>query len=59
MGGVLIKVGQFLSARVDVLPKEFTEELIGLQDEVPEESFEDIRNLIETEFKAPTDSPVH
>ncbi len=53
MGGVLIKVGQFLSARVDVLPKEFTEELIGLQDEVPEESFEDIRNLIEAEFKAP------
>jgi len=35
MGGVLIKLGQFLSARVDVLPLEITEELAGLQDEVP------------------------
>jgi predicted unusual protein kinase regulating ubiquinone biosynthesis (AarF/ABC1/UbiB family) len=35
MGGVLIKLGQFLSTRVDVLPLEVTEELQGLQDEVP------------------------
>jgi len=35
MGGVMIKLGQFLSARVDVLPLEVTEELKGLQDEVP------------------------
>jgi predicted unusual protein kinase regulating ubiquinone biosynthesis (AarF/ABC1/UbiB family) len=35
MGGVLIKLGQFLSARVDVLPPEITEELLDLQDEVP------------------------
>lgn len=35
MGGVMIKLGQFLSARVDVLPVEITEELKGLQDEVP------------------------
>jgi hypothetical protein len=32
---VLIKVGQFLSARVDVLPESVTAELAGLQDEVP------------------------
>jgi predicted unusual protein kinase regulating ubiquinone biosynthesis (AarF/ABC1/UbiB family) len=37
MGGVMIKLGQFLSARVDVLPPEVTEELQGLQDEVPAE----------------------
>jgi predicted unusual protein kinase regulating ubiquinone biosynthesis (AarF/ABC1/UbiB family) len=37
MGGVMIKLGQFLSARVDVLPAEITEELKGLQDEVPAE----------------------
>ncbi|MCP5095326.1 MAG: AarF/ABC1/UbiB kinase family protein [Chloroflexi bacterium] len=37
MGGVMIKLGQFLSARVDVLPVEVTEELQGLQDEVPAE----------------------
>jgi len=35
MGGVMIKVGQFLSTRVDILPKEVTDELSGLQDEVP------------------------
>jgi len=35
MGGVMIKLGQFLSARVDMLPVEVTEELKGLQDEVP------------------------
>jgi len=35
LGGVLIKLGQFLSTRVDVLPVEVTEALAGLQDEVP------------------------
>jgi predicted unusual protein kinase regulating ubiquinone biosynthesis (AarF/ABC1/UbiB family) len=40
MGGVMIKLGQFLSARVDILPPEITEELLGLQDEVtPEETW--------------------
>ncbi len=34
MGGVMIKVGQFLSSRLDVLPVEITDELSGLQDEV-------------------------
>ncbi len=50
MGGVLIKVGQFLSARVDVLPAEVTEELSGLQDQVPEEDFQRIRQLAEEEL---------
>jgi len=45
MGGVMIKVGQFLSSRLDVLPAEITDELSGLQDEVPPEDFEDIRAL--------------
>ncbi len=35
MGGVMIKLGQFISTRVDVLPEEITAELAGLQDEVP------------------------
>ncbi|PID85085.1 MAG: ABC transporter [Chloroflexi bacterium] len=38
MGGVMIKLGQFLSSRVDVLPLEITDELKGLQDEVPPET---------------------
>ncbi|MEN9938011.1 MAG: hypothetical protein RLZZ387_4590 [Chloroflexota bacterium] len=35
LGGVLIKLGQFLSARADILPAAITDELAGLQDEVP------------------------
>jgi predicted unusual protein kinase regulating ubiquinone biosynthesis (AarF/ABC1/UbiB family) len=50
MGGVMIKVGQFLSARLDVLPAEVTDELSGLQDEVPAEEFGAIRKLAEAEF---------
>jgi len=53
MGGVMIKVGQFLSARADVLPVEITDELSGLQDEVPAEDFEAIRQLAEAELGAP------
>jgi predicted unusual protein kinase regulating ubiquinone biosynthesis (AarF/ABC1/UbiB family) len=50
LGGVLIKVGQFLSSRVDVFPREITNELSGLQDEVPPEAFEDIRDVAEAEL---------
>lgn len=50
MGGVMIKVGQFLSSRLDILPPEVTETLAGLQDEVPAEDFEDIRALAEQEL---------
>jgi len=53
MGGVMIKVGQFLSSRLDVLPEEITEELAGLQDEVPAEAFDSIRKQAETELAAP------
>ena len=55
MGGVMIKVGQFLSARADVLPPEITEELSGLQDEVPPEDFAAIRQLAEAELGASLD----
>ena len=50
MGGVLIKVGQFLSSRVDVLPQEITDELANLQDEVAPEDYEDIRRVAEAEL---------
>jgi predicted unusual protein kinase regulating ubiquinone biosynthesis (AarF/ABC1/UbiB family) len=50
MGGLMIKVGQFLSARLDILPPEITDELAGLQDEVPAESFEVIRIHAESEL---------
>ena len=50
LGGVMIKFGQFISSRVDVLPKEIIDELAGLQDEVPAEPFERIRALLEVEL---------
>lgn len=53
MGGVLIKLGQFLSTRVDILPPEITQELSGLQDEVPPERFEDVVRQIEEDFGRP------
>ncbi len=53
MGGVLIKVGQFLSARLDVLPQVITEELAGLQDEVKAETTEEILLEAQSEFDLP------
>jgi len=53
MGGLMIKVGQFLSARLDVLPPEITQELAGLQDEVPPENFADIREQAESDLGGP------
>ena len=53
LGGVLIKVGQWLSARLDVLPSEITNELSHLQDEVQPEDYNQIRRMIETEFDQP------
>lgn len=52
MGGVWIKVGQFLSARLDVLPETITSVLADLQDEVTPEPFEDMRGVIVEEFGA-------
>lgn len=53
LGGLMIKVGQFLSSRLDVLPPEITSELAGLQDEVPSASFASIRELAEAELGLP------
>jgi predicted unusual protein kinase regulating ubiquinone biosynthesis (AarF/ABC1/UbiB family) len=53
LGGVMIKGGQFLSTRVDVLPEIITRELSNLQDEVAPEAFEDIRRVAESEFSEP------
>lgn len=56
LGGLMIKVGQFLSSRLDVLPPEITSELEGLQDEVPPVPFPDIRDLAESELGVPLDT---
>lgn len=53
LGGLMIKVGQFMSSRLDVLPPEITRELEGLQDEVPPVAFAEIRELAERELGMP------
>lgn len=53
LGGLMIKVGQFMSSRLDVLPPEITSELEGLQDEVPPVEFVQIRELAEAELGVP------
>ncbi|QQQ61409.1 ABC1 kinase family protein [Paenarthrobacter ureafaciens] len=56
LGGLMIKVGQFMSSRLDVLPPEITKELEGLQDEVPAVPFDEIRALAEAELGTPLEA---
>jgi ubiquinone biosynthesis protein len=51
--GMLIKTGQFLGSRPDVLPDAYVEVLSHLHDEVPPESFENIKRQIERELGRP------
>ena len=53
MGGVLIKLGQFLSTRVDLFPPEITRELASLQDEALPAAYIDIARVVETSFGSP------
>ncbi|MBF4562985.1 AarF/ABC1/UbiB kinase family protein [Microbacterium sp. VKM Ac-2870] len=53
LGGLMIKVGQFMSSRLDVLPPEITKELEGLQDEVPPVPFAEIRAAAEAQLGMP------
>ena len=48
--GILIKIGQFLSSRVDLLPEEYTDELSKLQDQVPPAPFSDIVKRVTEEL---------
>lgn len=65
MGGVMIKLGQFISTRADILPEELIAELAGLQDEVPSVPNAQIRAVIARElgpvasrFKWLADDPI-
>lgn len=51
--GILIKAGQFMSSRVDILPDEYTSELSLLQDSVPPHDYEGIKKRIIEELGAP------
>jgi len=53
MGGLIVKVGQFLSVRIDLLPKEYIDVLSHLQDALPPVPAPDIVRVIETEIGRP------
>lgn len=53
LGGILIKLGQFISTRVDLFPREVTAELAGLQDSVAPAAFDGIVRVVECEFGSP------
>lgn len=52
MGGLIIKLGQHVSAQVDVLPKEVIDELSKLQDSVAPVDFSEIKQKVESELGA-------
>lgn len=55
MTGLMIKLGQFVGSRSDILPPIITAQLADLADEVPPERWEDIKAVIEREL-GPVDS---
>ncbi len=50
LGGVMIKAGQFVSTRSDILPEEITAELASLRDEVPGVPIKQIRAILQREL---------
>ena len=51
LGSAFIKIGQLLSARPDLIPKEWIIELTKLQDDVPQFSFNKVKLTIKEELK--------
>src|SRR6185503_4947927 len=50
LGPSYIKLGQWLSTRVDILPQPYLEVLAKLQDDVPPAPFSEIKPIIEAEL---------
>ena len=50
LGPTFIKLGQVLSVRPDLIPKEYCKELEKLQDKVPPFSFDEVKETIHEEF---------
>src|SRR5256714_5748452 len=55
LGVLMIKLGQFLSSRADLLPEQALAVLTSLQDEVPAEPFSHVVSVIEEELGKPID----
>jgi aarF domain-containing kinase len=54
--GLLIKAGQFIATRADILPDEWVATLAGLQDRVPPRPFNTIRAQVERELGRPLEA---
>ncbi|MEQ2129643.1 2-polyprenylphenol 6-hydroxylase [Caldanaerobacter subterraneus KAk] len=50
LGPTFIKMGQILSTRSDILPKDIIKELEKLQDKAPAFSFDEVKSVIQNEF---------
>ncbi|MBS3133639.1 AarF/ABC1/UbiB kinase family protein [Candidatus Woesearchaeota archaeon] len=50
LGGGFVKLGQLLSLRPDLISKEYVDEFSKLQDNVEEIPYEDVVNVIESEY---------
>ena len=53
LGGSFVKLGQLLSLRPDLIPKEYSDELKKLQDNVAPFSYTEAKAIIEGELKTP------
>ncbi|MDR1833256.1 MAG: AarF/ABC1/UbiB kinase family protein, partial [Propionibacteriaceae bacterium] len=53
LGGLIIKLGQFMSVRIDALPKEYIEELGKLQDAIPAEPTARMVAVVEEQLGQP------
>ncbi|MCK8825224.1 ABC1 kinase family protein [Fuchsiella alkaliacetigena] len=53
LGPTFIKLGQLLSTRPDLIPQDYIEELVKLQDDVPPFSFEKVIEQVEKELEQP------
>ncbi|MCE7792958.1 AarF/UbiB family protein [Salipaludibacillus sp. CUR1] len=51
--GLLIKIGQLLSIRADLLPHGFISQIQDLTDNVPPSDWEEIQNILEGEWEEP------
>lgn len=53
LGPTFVKLGQLLSLRPDLVPKEFCKEFEKLQDNVPCFSYTQVKKIVESELKQP------
>ncbi|URZ02741.1 ABC1 kinase family protein [Clostridium felsineum] len=53
LGSTFIKIGQILSTRPDILPPDYIRELSKLQDDAPNDSFENMEKVFIEEFRKP------